>query len=54
MQDRIDRVIARAGENAAWTQAEQYLRERCTGAALDYALTTLSQAQTGAVSRQAA
>ncbi|MCF7994051.1 MAG: recombinase RecT [Chromatiaceae bacterium] len=54
MQDRIDRVIARAGENAAWTQAEQYLRERCTGAALDYALTTLSQAQTDTASRQAA
>jgi phage recombination protein Bet len=54
MQTRIDRVIERAGENAAWTQAEGYLRERCTGAALDYALGALSQARSQADARQAA
>jgi len=54
LRDRIDRVIARAGENAAWSQADQYLRERCAGAALDYALQALTQAQSAAESRQAA
>ena len=54
LQSRLDRVIARAGENAAWSEAEQYLRERCTGAALDYALQALNQAQRAAEPRQAA
>ncbi|KAA6183709.1 recombinase [Thiohalocapsa marina] len=45
MRQRIDKVIARAADNAAWKQAEQYLRERCTGADLAYALAALSRAQ---------
>ncbi|MEA3643097.1 MAG: recombinase RecT [Lamprobacter sp.] len=54
LQSRIDRVIARAGENAAWREAAQYLRERCTGGALDYALQALHQAQHADEHRQAA
>jgi phage recombination protein Bet len=54
LQNRIDRVIARAHENAAWREAEQYLRERCTGGALDYALQALNQAQLTDERRQAA
>ncbi|MEA3643323.1 MAG: recombinase RecT, partial [Lamprobacter sp.] len=46
MKPRIDKVIARAAENAAWTQAEQYLRDRCSGADLAYALQALAVAQT--------
>ena len=45
MKQRIDKVIARAAENAAWTQAEQYLRDRCSGADLAYALKTLAVTQ---------
>ncbi|MBK1620245.1 recombinase [Lamprobacter modestohalophilus] len=46
MKQRIDKVIARAAENAAWTQAEQYLRDRCSGSDLAYALQVLAVAQT--------
>ncbi|MCF7996207.1 MAG: recombinase RecT [Chromatiaceae bacterium] len=45
MKQRIDKVIARAAENAAWTQAEQYLRDRCSGSDLAYALQVLAVAQ---------
>ncbi|MFE8033044.1 recombinase RecT [Thiohalocapsa marina] len=48
MRQRIDKVIARAADNAAWKQAEQYLHERCTGADLAYALAALSQARASA------
>ncbi|MGB5834224.1 MAG: recombinase, partial [Thiohalocapsa sp.] len=54
MKDRIDKVVARAADNAAWKQAEQYLRERCDGADLTYALDSLKQAQTEATHKQAA
>ncbi|MFE8033090.1 recombinase RecT [Thiohalocapsa marina] len=46
LKQRIDKVIARAAENAAWTQAEQYLRDRCSGSDLAYALQALAVAQT--------
>jgi phage recombination protein Bet len=45
MKQRIDKVIARAAENAAWIQAEQYLRDRCSGSDLAYALQALAVAQ---------
>jgi hypothetical protein len=45
LRARIDKVVARAAENAAWKQAEQYLRARCDGADLAYALNALKQAQ---------
>jgi phage recombination protein Bet len=54
MQDRIDRVIERAEESGAWDQAEQYLRERCTGAALAYALKVMTEARADTGPRQAA
>ena len=54
MKDRIDKVVARAADNTAWKQAEQYLRERCDGADLTYALEALKQAQTAAMHKQAA
>ena len=54
MKDRIDKVVARAADNAAWKQAEQYLRERCDGADLTYALEALKQARTAATHKQAA
>ena len=60
MRARIDKVVARAAENAAWKQAEQYLRARCDGADLAYALDALDKAQakaetqTNAAQQQAA
>jgi phage recombination protein Bet len=45
LRARIDKVVARAADNAAWKQAEQYLRARCDGADLAYALNALKQAQ---------
>ena len=54
MRERIDKVVARAAGNAAWKQAEQYLRARCDGADLTYALATLSKAQTNPEQQQAA
>ena len=45
MTQRIDKFIARVAENAAWTQAEQYLRDRCSGPDLAYALQALAVAQ---------
>ena len=54
MRERIDKVVARAAGNAAWKQAEQYLRARCDGADLTYALATLSKAQTNPEQQPAA
>ena len=54
LQARIDKVIARAADNAAWTQAEQYLRARCAGADLAYALDRLAKARAAAEQQQAA
>ena len=54
MRERIDKVVARAAGNAAWKQAEQYLRARCDGADLTYALATLSKAQTNPEQQQTA
>jgi phage recombination protein Bet len=45
LRQRIDKVVARAADNAAWKQAEQYLRARCDGADLAYALDALAKAQ---------
>jgi hypothetical protein len=45
LRARIDKVVARAADNAAWKQAEQYLRARCDGADLAYALDALKRAQ---------
>ena len=45
LRARIDKVVARAADNAAWKQAEHYLRARCDGADLAYALAALKQAQ---------
>ena len=54
LRQRIDRVVARAAENAAWKQAEQYLRARCDGADLTYALHALGKAQRKADAQAAA
>ncbi|MCF7985384.1 MAG: phage recombination protein Bet [Thiohalocapsa sp.] len=54
MRQRIDKVVARAAENAAWKQAEQYLRARCDGADLAYALHALSTAQAAPGTKPAA
>jgi phage recombination protein Bet len=54
LRARIDKVVARAAENAAWKQAEQYLRARCDGADLAYALDALRRAQDKAQAAAAA
>jgi phage recombination protein Bet len=54
LKQRIDQVIARAADNRAWRQAEQYLRARCSGADLTYALEGLNRAQRTAGQAQAA
>ncbi len=54
LKQRIDQVIARAADNRAWRQAEQYLRARCSGADLVYALEALKRAQRAAGQPQAA
>jgi hypothetical protein len=45
LRARIDKVVARAADNAAWKQAAQYLRARCEGPDLAYALDALAKAQ---------
>jgi phage recombination protein Bet len=54
LKQRIDQVIARAADNRAWRQAERYLRARCSGADLTYALGALNRARSTSGQPQAA
>lgn len=53
-REKVKKLIERAASAGAWTQAEDYLRERFTGEQLGFALAELEKAAAASVQAQAA